>query len=156
MNDWNLPWTGGCRCGRLRFEISAPPLLTMACHCTGCQKMSASAFSLSMAIPEAGFRVTEGEPVVGGMRGEQVRHRHCDWCKSWVFTEMEPSMGFVNVRPTMLDDAAWFQPYVETYTSEALPWAKTGAVHGFAKFPQMEEYGPLVAEFAAKGPRPDR
>ncbi len=56
----------------------------------------------------------------------------------------------------MLDDAAWFAPYVETYTSEALPWAKTGAAYSFAKFPQMEEYGPLVAEFAAKGPRPGR
>src|SRR3546814_3083290 len=32
MDDWNLPWTGGCRCGKLRFEISAPPLITMACR----------------------------------------------------------------------------------------------------------------------------
>ncbi|WP_197422278.1 MULTISPECIES: GFA family protein [Burkholderia] len=140
----------------MRFEITAPPLLTMACHCTGCQKMSASAFSLSMAIPTQGFRVTEGEPVVGGLHGEQIRHRHCDWCKSWVFTELEPSMGFVNVRPSMLDDFGWFTPYVETYTSEALPWARTGAMHGFATFPPLEDYGPIVAEFARKGPRPGR
>ncbi|WP_197419484.1 GFA family protein [Burkholderia savannae] len=140
----------------MRFEITAPPLLTMACHCTGCQKMSASAFSLSMAIPTQGFRVTEGEPVVGGLHGEQIRHRHCDWCKSWVFTELEPSMGFVNVRPSMLDDFGWFTPYVETYTSEALPWARTGAMHGFATFPPLEDYGPIAAEFARKGPRPGR
>jgi len=156
MEDWNLPWQGGCRCGKLRFEISAPPLLTMACHCTGCQKMSASAFSLSMAIPESGFRVTQGEAVTGGLHGPQIHHRHCEWCKSWVFTELEPSMGFVNVRPSMLDDAKWFAPFIETYTSEALPWATTGAKHRFSAFPAMEDYGPLVEAFAAQGPRPGR
>lgn len=107
-----------------------------------------------MAIPENGFRVTQGEAVTGGLHGPQIHHRHCDWCKSWVFTELEPSMGFVNVRPSMLDDAKWFAPFVETYTSEALSWAKTGAPHSFAAFPAMEDYGPLVEAFAAKGPRP--
>lgn len=156
MDEWNLPWTGGCRCGTLRFEIIAPPMLTMACHCTGCQKMSASAFSLTMAIPDSGFSVTAGEPVIGGLHDARLHHRHCDHCKSWVFTEIEPGMGFVNVRPSMLDDFAWFTPWIESYTNEALPWAKTGAVHSFAEFPAMEDYGALVAEFAEKGPRPGR
>jgi len=46
-----LPWDGGCRCGQVRMRISALPILTMACHCKGCQRMSASAFSLGAAIP---------------------------------------------------------------------------------------------------------
>ena len=37
MTDWNLPWTAGCRCDRLRMRISEAPIVTMACHCTGCQ-----------------------------------------------------------------------------------------------------------------------
>jgi predicted ABC-type ATPase len=65
-SDWQLPWEGGCRCGQVRLRITAPPLLSMACHCTGCQTMSASAFSLSLAIPTQGFEVVAGEPVIGG------------------------------------------------------------------------------------------
>jgi hypothetical protein len=42
---------GGCRCGQVRFAVSLPPFLTMVCHCTGCQRMTGSAFSLSAAIP---------------------------------------------------------------------------------------------------------
>lgn len=61
-------------------------------------------------------------------------------------------MPFVNVRATMLDDAHWFVPFIETCTSEALPWAKTGAMHSFAAFPPMEAFGPLLAEFAALPP----
>ena len=40
----------------------------MACHCAGCQRMTASAFSLSEAsIRPSAFRLTPGEPVLGGI-----------------------------------------------------------------------------------------
>jgi hypothetical protein len=94
MAKMTLPMEGGCRCGKLRFRICAPPILTMACHCTGCQKMSASAYSLSVAVPSDGFEVIQGEPVIGGLHGDQSRHHHCDWCKSWVFTRIKPRTGF--------------------------------------------------------------
>ena len=154
MSDWKLPWSGGCRCDRVRFEITAAPLLTMECHCSGCQRMSASAYSLSMAIPTPGFAVTRGEPAIGGLHGAS-KHMHCPHCKSWMFTHpagMEDQ--FVNVRPTMLDEHVWFAPFVETCTSEGFAWAKTGAVHSFPNIPGMEVYGPLVAEFAQRGTRP--
>jgi len=147
MPDWSLPMEGGCRCNQVRFRIAAPPLLTMACHCTGCQKMTASAYSLSIAVPTAGFAVIAGEPVIGGLHGPQAHHHHCDWCKSWMFTRID-GLDIVNVRPTMLDDPTWFTPFIESYTSEALPWATTPANHRFAQFPDMDEYGPLIAEFA--------
>jgi hypothetical protein len=88
MRDWKLPWAGGCRCGRVRIAVSAPPLLAAACHCNGCQRMSASAYSLSLAIPVEGFVVTQGEPVVGGLQGA-TRHFFCPFCKSWMFTRPE-------------------------------------------------------------------
>ena len=44
MSKLTIPQEGGCRCGQVRLKISAPPILTMACHCTGCQKMSSSAY----------------------------------------------------------------------------------------------------------------
>jgi hypothetical protein len=69
--------------------------------------------------------------------------------KSWLFTRVVPEQGFINVRAGALDDPSWFAPFVETYTSEALPWARTGARHSYPQFPAIEEYGPLVAEFAA-------
>src|SRR5262249_12503394 len=85
MTDWNLPWEGGCMCGRIRFRITAAPLLTMACHCTGCQKLSASAFSLSIAVPSEGFTLTQGEPELGGMHSEHKQF-YCPHCKNWVLT----------------------------------------------------------------------
>ena len=50
-----LPIEGGCRCGRVRFRLSEQPWLEAACHCRGCQRMTASAFSTTLVVPEAGF-----------------------------------------------------------------------------------------------------
>jgi len=152
MTDWKLPWDGGCRCDQVRIHITAPPLVTMACHCTGCQRMSASAYSLSILVPAPGFAVTSGEPVIGGLHGDS-RHFHCPHCKSWMFTRPK-GLDLVNVRATMLDDHAWYAPYVETCRAEGFAWAATGAVHSFPSIPGNEVFGPLVAEFAERGPRP--
>lgn len=149
MKTLQLPADGGCRCGRVRIRISAPPLLTMACHCTGCQRMSSSAFSLSAAIPADGFAVASGEPVIGGLHGPS-RHYFCGWCMTWMFTRAEGMDWFVNLRPTMLDDPSWFAPFIETWTREKLPWATTPARHSFETLPAFQDFERLTAEYAGE------
>jgi hypothetical protein len=146
MSKLELPALGHCRCGEIQIRISAPPILTMACHCRGCQRMSASAFSLSVAIPTPGFEVVHGEPVIGGMRDPQLQHFFCPRCMSWMFTRFLPE--FVNVRATMLEDASWFVPFMETWVKTKLPWASTPAVYSYDEFPPVEDYGKLTSEFA--------
>ena len=149
MTHLTLPQEGRCRCGRVRFRVTAPPLLTMACHCTGCQRMTGGPYSLSAAIPAEGFAVIQGEPVIGGLHG-QPQHYFCPHCMSWLFTRMPGMEFFVSIRPTMLDDPAWSVPFIETWTSEKLPWATTPAVHSYEGFPPAEDYDRLIAEYAAR------
>jgi hypothetical protein len=151
--DWKLPWTGGCMCGGVRFKISAPPLLTMACHCAGCQRLTASAYSLSIAVPSEGLAVTQGEPVLGGLHGPH-RQLYCPHCKNWLITHPHGLDFVVNVRATMLDDHGWYVPFVEVNTAEGFSWAKTPAAHSFAAQPDLEGYTPLIEAFAREGARP--
>ena len=153
MDDWRLPWEGGCRWGRCASRVTAPPLLASACHCTGCQRMSASAFSLTLTVPSGGFEVAAGEPVIGGLHGA-TRHYFCPHCMSWMFTRPAGMDEFVNLRPSMLDDHGWFSPLIEVWTSESLPWATTPAARSFATEPAFEDYAALVTEFASTGARP--
>ena len=138
---------GQCRCGELRFRVEGAPLITMACHCRGCQRMTGSAFSLSAAIPDEGFEVLQGETVPGGADHE-FGHRFCPECLSWVWTKHPMMQGFHNLRSTMLDDPSWARPYAETWTAEALPFVATGAARSFPGFPAMEEYPALLAAYA--------
>ncbi|MGD9812235.1 MAG: GFA family protein [Sphingobium sp.] len=145
-----LPWDGGCRCGRVRFLVTEAPLVTGVCHCKGCQRMTASAFSTTLTLPVSAFEIVAGKPVLGGLHGDQARHHHCDWCKSWLFTRLPPEMGAINVRATMLDDASWFVPFMETQTAERLPWATTPAKRSFDRFPDASEFPTLMEEFKAQ------
>lgn len=151
MSERALPVEGSCRCGQVRVRISAPPMLSMACHCAGCQKMTASAFALTATIPAAGFEVVQGVPVVGGLHGAQAHHYHCPHCMSWVFTRAEGLDWFVNLRPTMLDPPRWTEPLCEIWTDEKLPWVKLQVSRSFPRFPTPEQFGELTREYQARG-----
>jgi hypothetical protein len=138
---------GHCRCGQARFTVAGAPLITMACHCTGCRRMTGSAFSLSSLYSADAFALVAGDPVLGGLRA-QARHYFCPACMSWLYTRPAGMDAFVNVRATLLGDAAAYRPFIETYTSEALPWAQTGAVHSYARFPEEADFPALLAAFA--------
>lgn len=146
-----LPLDGSCRCGRIHIRITQPPLMTAVCHCRGCQKMSSSAFSLTSMVPAGGFEVTQGEPVVCGTHGPDQDHMACPHCMTWMFTRITGIDDFLNVRPTMFDDTAWFVPFVETMTSARLHWVTTPARHSFETWPPVEDYAALMAEYAAHG-----
>lgn len=143
-----LPLEGGCRCGRVRFRVTAAPMMTSACHCTGCQRMTGSAYSLSAMFAADAFELIAGEPVIGGLRAPPM-HNFCAFCMSWMFTRPPMAMQFVNVRATMFDATDWFTPFLETYTCEKLAWAQVPAVRSYPKFPEMSDYQGLMAEFAA-------
>lgn len=115
--------------------------------------MTASAFSLSAAIPSEGFSVLKGQPVIGGLHGA-TRHYFCPYCMSWMFTLPEGIDEFVNLRATMLDDTSWFNPFIETWTREKLSWATTSAVYSFETLPTYEDYVGLIEEYAKQASKP--
>jgi hypothetical protein len=138
---------GQCLCGTVRFAVSGPPLITMACHCRGCQRLTGSAFSLSSLYQIDHFQVTNGEPVLGGLKAAH-RQFFCPSCLSWLFTRPEGMDDYVNVRSTMFEDAAAHRPYIETHHREALPGIDTGAVERFDTVPDEDQFGPLIAAYA--------
>jgi hypothetical protein len=138
---------GQCRCGGVRFEAQGAPLVTMACHCKGCQLMSGSAFSLSSLYP-AETVVVNGDTVRGGLK-TGPNHSFCPSCMSWLFTVPEGMDAFVNVRSALFERAGEHRPYLETYRSEGLSWAETGAPRRYETVPGDDEFGELMAGYAA-------
>jgi hypothetical protein len=119
----------------------------MACHCTGCQRMTGGAYSISSFYPADRFAVTQGGTVRGGMK-TGPDHQFCPQCMSWMFTSAKEIEGFVNVRSTMFDDAPVHRPFVEMFKAEALPGAESGAEHSHERFPEEREFPELMAAYA--------
>jgi hypothetical protein len=56
-----LPLTGGCMCGAVRYEITQEPTSVYTCHCEDCQRATASAFSVGVAVPGEAFHLSGKE-----------------------------------------------------------------------------------------------
>ncbi|MFV0410200.1 MAG: GFA family protein [Paracoccus sp. (in: a-proteobacteria)] len=137
--------TGTCRCGQVKLSVTDAPVATFACHCTGCQRMTASAFSLSALYPQDALTV-EGDTVLGGIKGD-LRHH---FCPSWLYTTADIMDPFVNIRTTMFENGpALTVPFIECWTDEKLPWTQTGARHAYPGFPPEEAFMELLSEYAA-------
>ena len=96
-----LPQTGGCQCGALRYEITQAPIMVYTCHCTDCQRMTSSAFSLGCVLPDGALRLVQGEPK-GVQRttgsGRVSTRWICPECGIWVCTAPRPGSTVRNVR----------------------------------------------------------
>jgi len=53
--------SGGCFCGRVRYEISAPLLRARSCHCSRCRKAFSGAGSAYAEVQPRSFTWTQGE-----------------------------------------------------------------------------------------------
>jgi hypothetical protein len=59
-----LPLTGGCLCGGVRFEVSEPPISASYCHCTRCQRRTGTAASAQARLAPGSFRLVSGEELL--------------------------------------------------------------------------------------------
>ena len=125
-----------------------------ACHCTGCQKLTSGAYSLTLMLPISGFEV-EGQTQLGALHRAEGQHHYCTRCLSWLYTTA-PGLEAMDLhfRPTMLEDASWVVPFIESMTAEKLPGVVTGAKYSFEGWPPPPEYGRLMQEYAFEGARP--
>lgn len=56
--------TGGCSCGRVRWELDRPAATFTYCHCTRCQRRTGSAYSAQMRVEPGTLRIVSGEELV--------------------------------------------------------------------------------------------
>ena len=128
--------SGGCLCGAVRYELSAPQLFGGFCHCVDCRKTSSS-HSASMAVPEAALKIT-GETrsfsSVGGS-GNPVTRVFCPNCGTGILSKgVRP--GVVMLKAGTLDDPEHFKPMAAIYVSRAPSWDKPPqGLPAFAEMP---------------------
>lgn len=150
-----LPLDGGCRCNAIRYRVTGTPAFTFACHCTDCRQLTASAFSIGLAVPEAGFVVAAGEPRMWTKTADSGKPSHQYWCAvchGWTHTIAEGSPGMVVVRASTLDDSNWARPVGQIFLCSAYPWARLSVSLNYDR--EFEDTGPLKDAFARSGIRP--
>jgi hypothetical protein len=90
---------GGCHCGRVRFEVTAPASISVAeCNCSICAKSG----YLHLIVPKSRFRLLQGEEFLTTytFNTRIAQHFFCKVCgiKSFYVPRSHPDGISVNAR----------------------------------------------------------
>jgi hypothetical protein len=91
--------TGGCHCGRVRFEVDAPAEIEVRdCNCSMCSKVG----YLHLVVPKSRFRLLSGHDVLTTYTFNTgvAQHLFCSVCgiKSFYVPRSHPDGYSVNAR----------------------------------------------------------
>lgn len=120
----NLPITGGCLCGKVRYEIAAQPIDSVNCHCRTCQKAVGAAYLAFMLVPASALTITgdyKEFPTLAAS-GHTVYRGFCTECGTSLFGR---NSHFTHVRPVAaatLDDPSIFNPQKNIWVADAQSW----------------------------------
>lgn len=121
----NLPITGGCACGAVRYESTAGPVMMLQCHCRDCQRSSGGPFASFVVVPETAFRILQGSlrfHSSPSAMGGQTHRGFCPECGCPVQGRPDGVPGIVAIRAASLDEPEGFQPQMDVWTADAQPW----------------------------------
>jgi hypothetical protein len=116
--------TGGCLCGRVRFELTAPPLSASYCHCTRCQRRTGTAASAQAQIDGLSFRLLEGEDLVQAWRHPDggFEKFFCRECGSHLYSRNPVDPAQMSVRMSAFDVDPGVRPSWRAYVAYACAW----------------------------------
>jgi hypothetical protein len=131
---------GGCRCGAIRYEITAEPMFGGQCQCRDCQHESGGGHTSFMAFPAGAVKVT-GTPRFYEApvdSGNIVRRGFCPTCGSPVVGATSGLPDVITISAGSLDDPGVFRPQFVCYTSRGHAWDRVDpAVPSFPKMPPV-------------------
>jgi len=132
----DLPLTGGCMCGGVRFEVAEPPLSAGYCHCTRCQRRTGTAAAISARIAPGSLRVTKGAELIKAYEPEGGFHKlFCSACGSALWSQHPEDVDVVAVRMGAFDGDPGVRPSYHQYVAYAAPWEPIPD-DGLERFPE--------------------
>ena len=118
-----FPLTGGCNCGAVRFEVTAPLVGARYCHCKRCQRRTGAAAAPSASPAPGTFHIVQGrdrlrmwQPEGGGEKW------FCGDCGSHIYAHNPGHPDAIGIRMGAFDDDPGVRPTVRQFVAYAAPW----------------------------------
>jgi len=132
-------YTGGCACGRVRYEIAGDPIFRNHCQCRDCQRVSGTGHGSYLTFAGRKEARISGEARnwrVVADSGNSKFHAFCPECGCPVYLTFEAMPDFIAVHAASLDEPGRFAPQAVTYAGRGYDWDRVDpALTAFAKMP---------------------
>jgi hypothetical protein len=119
----DLPLTGGCLCGAVRFEVTAAPYQAGYCHCTRCRRRTGTASSVNVSLLPGSLRIVSGEDLVRcwDPQGGALKC-FCSACGGALWSRSADDPDAVSVRLGAFDDDPGVPLTYRQFVAYAAPW----------------------------------
>ncbi len=119
---------GACHCGQVRYQAEVDPGEITICHCTDCQRLTGSAYRITITALRENFQITSGDPkeyvkiADNGCRRTQF---FCPNCGSPIYTTGElGDAEQVGIRLGTIHQRQELKPRAQFWCSSSLSWAQ--------------------------------
>ncbi len=117
---------GQCHCGTVTYEAEIEPEDVSICHCTDCQRLTGSAFRVTVSTPADQFRLTGKPPKRYEKRADNGARRlqfFCGDCGSPIYTTGKGN-GCGNGRHPLgsINQRSQLKPKHKIWCSSAVDW----------------------------------
>lgn len=117
--------TGSCHCGAIAYEAELNPEKVGICHCTDCQKLSASAYRTVALVDADDFGITNGKPkeyLKIADSGNRRIQAFCSECGSGIYSVNPNEPTAYVIRVGTIDQRENLPPRFEIWHRSALSW----------------------------------
>ncbi len=119
----DLPLTGGCLCGAVRYEVTEPLVSAGYCHCTRCQRRTGSAAAISAAVAPGSLRVVSGSDRLASYDPPDGWSKvFCSACGGALWAQNPADPATVAVRLGTFDAEPGIRPSYRQFVDYAAPW----------------------------------
>ena len=113
-------YSGGCQCGRVRYQTERKPENAHLCHCRMCQKAVGNYFATLGSVPLSAFSLTRGEPD-WFYSSDAVRRGFCSACGTPLFFQAVGG-DYMAIMLGSLDHPESVEPIWQSDGASAMPW----------------------------------
>lgn len=116
---------GRCHCGAVSYQATVDAERTTICHCTDCQRLTGSAYRVSVPAEEGSFHLVAGRPsiyVKVGDSGSRRAQAFCSNCGSPLYTHDADDPKVFTLRVGCIDERAALVPRKQKWCGSALAW----------------------------------
>ena len=114
--------SGGCLCGAVRFELTAPPMIAGYCHCGRCQRRTGTASAVSVFVDPAAVTWLCGEDQIRCFTPpDGMLKCFCGRCGAHLLSRA-PDGSRMALRMAAFDSDPGIRPSYRQYVAYAASW----------------------------------